>query len=139
MPLKGIYKSILTGKMANYCFDLDTLVPAKPKYQRNKGRFVKGHTPHNKGKKWSEWMSEEGQAKALSGLYHGGRHGIGGQNAIAIVGINKDGKECFFDSSKDAERKTGIDARNIRHCCEGHRKRAGGIRWMTISEYIRTH
>ena len=27
-----------------------------PQYNAINGRFLKGHVPHNKGKKWEEWM-----------------------------------------------------------------------------------
>lgn len=44
-----------------------------------------------------------------------------------VVGISIDGKACVFESSKDVERKLGIESRNVRGCCEGKRNLAGGL------------
>ena len=54
---------------------------------------------------------------------------LGGNNARKIIGI-KNGKFCVFESSKDAERKLSICARNIRTVCHGKRKFAGGMMWF---------
>lgn len=35
-----------------------------------------------------------------------------------------------YPSSEEAGRKSGVTARNIRHCCEKKRKSAGGYRWF---------
>lgn len=93
------------------------------------GQFLKGIVPHNKGKKWSEWMDENKQKKVLKNLQRKGNPNIGGNNARKIIGI-KNGKFCVFESSKDAERKLSICARNIRTVCHGKRKFAGGMMWF---------
>lgn len=36
------------------------------------GRFEKGNTPHNKGKTWDEFMSEEGKQRSLATCYKKG-------------------------------------------------------------------
>ena len=36
------------------------------------GQYLKGNTPHNKGRKWSEYMPEESKKKVLSILVHVG-------------------------------------------------------------------
>lgn len=97
------------------------------------GRFLKGHVPHNKGKKWREWMDGRTARRvkriALKNLH--GRSDIGGWNARPIFALNKAGDTVgWFASSNDAERKTGICARNIRSVLEGKRKTAGGYRWI---------
>ena len=38
----------------------------------NKGSFKKGHTPHNKGKKWDEYMPPEAQANARKTTFQKG-------------------------------------------------------------------
>ena len=38
----------------------------------------------------------------------------------------------IFESTKDAERKTGIDFSNISRTCNGKRKTAGGFHWRYI-------
>lgn len=99
-------------------------------YNPQNGYFIKGRTPHNKGKKWSEWMEPEKQEKVIRNLHRNGNpSAIAGKNAIKIIGI-KNGKFCPFESAKDAERKLGICARNIRTVCKGQRKLAGGWQWF---------
>ena len=109
-------------------YDLDVLLGAMPKRKPN-GQFCKGHVPANKGKKWDEWLPKEMQEKARANLYHKGRAEIGGWNKKAIAAL-KDNRVVFFESSKEAERRTGINARNIRHACNKERKFAGGCRWF---------
>jgi hypothetical protein len=109
-------------------WDLDQMIGYKPKPKP--GRFYKGHTPHNKGKKWSEWLDGRKKRKILKNLTHVGRPDIGGWNEKQVVGISIDGKACVFESSKDVERKLGIESRNVRGCCEGKRNLAGGLFFM---------
>ena len=103
--------------------------------QRNavNGRFLKGHVPHNKGKKWNEWMdmrkSKNIKRIGIKNLH--GRKDVGGWNKQPVFAINKNGDTVgWFASSLDAERKTGICARNIRNVLEGKRKHAGGYQWV---------
>lgn len=97
------------------------------------GRFLKGNTPHNKGKKWDEWMDMR-KAKRVKriGLRNlHGRSDIAGWNAEPVFALDDDGNTvAWFASSNDAERKTGICGRNIRAVLEGKRKHAGGYIWV---------
>lgn len=104
----------------------------RPQYNPTNGRFLKGHIPHNKGKKWSEYMdmrkAKRIKRTAMNNLRP--RMDIGGWNRKAIVAIDDEGNVLgWFSSSEDAERKTGVCARNIRSVCNGERKKAGGFRW----------
>ena len=111
-------------------WDLDQMIGYKPKPKP--GRFYKGMTPHNKGKKWADWMDGRKQRKVKRILleHRQVNHNIGGWNAKQVVGISIDGKACVFESSKDVERKLGIQSRNVRGCCEGKRNLAGGLFFM---------
>ena len=109
-------------------WDLDQMIGQKPKSKPN-GRFVKGMTPHNKGRKWSEWMDGRKARRVKRNLTHTGNPNLPGWNKKAVAGV-KNGKVVFFESANDADRKTGITARNIRHCCAKHRKHAGGCQWF---------
>lgn len=93
------------------------------------GQWLKNIEPHNKGKKWDDWMPKKMQKKVIKNLHRNGNPNFGGTNKIKIVGI-KNGRFCPFESSKDAERKLGICARNIRTVCKGQRKFAGGWQWF---------
>ena len=54
------------------------------------GQFVKGQVPHNKGKKWSEFMSEEGQRNSLKTAYKKGNIPAN-RSEIGTERITKDG------------------------------------------------
>lgn len=110
-------------------YDLDCLIPAKPQRKAN-GKFAKGHIPHNKGKKWCEWMDGRKARRVNRNLTHTGNPTLPGWNKKQVVGISIDGKACVFESSKDVERKLGIESRNVRGCCEGKRNLAGGLFFM---------
>nr|DAD81717.1 MAG TPA: PROTEIN/DNA Complex catalytic motif, Helix-turn-helix DNA [Myoviridae sp. ct9Ns12] len=97
------------------------------------GRFLKGCTPHNKGKKWDDYnVPLHKRERIFKGLASGrtGNPNIAGCRAKEVVAIRNGQLQCVFQSSNDAERKTGICARNIRHCCSGKRKHAGGYQWF---------
>lgn len=95
-----------------------------------KGRFYKGHSPHNKGLKWDDFLSKETQEKIRKNLKHEGRPDIGGWNKKPVIAFLSNGQPVgFYSSSKEAENKTGIIARNIRKCCNKERKTAGGLIW----------
>ena len=113
----------------NCAYDLDCLLPQMP---QKKGRFLKGHEPFNKGKKWSEWLDgrKARRIKRILLSYRQYNYKLGGWNKKQVVGISIEGKACVFESAEDASRKLGINGRNIRHCCEGKRNLAGGIFFM---------
>ena len=96
-----------------------------------KGYFLKGAIPHNKGKKWDEWLPKKYQKATLKRLskYRTGRKDIGGEAAKECIGI-KDGKVYAFAHSVEAEKITGVCSRNIRHCYNGERPTAGGFKWF---------
>lgn len=55
---------------------------------------------------------------------------LGGWNAKPVVAIKDNELVAVYGSSVEAEKNTGICARNIRSCCNYKRKRAGGFRWF---------
>lgn len=54
------------------------------------GRFVKGQTSFNKGKKWSEYMSQEGQANSRKTTFQKGNIPLN-RRPIGSERVNKDG------------------------------------------------
>lgn len=104
-----------------------------PKRNAKNGRFLKGFTPHNKGKKWSEWMDMR-KAKRVLRIAKGNlrpRYDIGGWNATPVFAIDKDGNTVgWFASAEDAQRKTGINSSCICKVTRGQRKTAGGYKWV---------
>ena len=93
------------------------------------GRFVKGMTSCNKGKKPHEWMSEEGRkrsieagTKNLKTGYHGNRSPNAGRKPIPVIGIDSNCKVKRYASLKEAQKATGAIWTNIRRSCELNRK-----------------
>ncbi|WP_233560343.1 hypothetical protein [Bacteroides sp. AF39-11AC] len=110
--------------------------PERPTRNLVNGRFLKGHTPFNKGRKWSDYLDSRKKRKMLKNLSLGrkGNPSIAGNNARPIVAIKDRRLIAVFPSSNAAERKTGICSRNIRSCCSGKRKHAGGYEWFFESD-----
>lgn len=97
---------------------------------------MKGHVPFNKGKKWSDYMDMRKAKRVkrigMRNLKRG--YVIAGWNAKPVVAI-LDGKIAgIYPSSNEAGRKTGICSRNIRRCCDGECRHAGGFRWFWESD-----
>lgn len=122
----------------NCAFDLDCLIGAKPKKRRN-GCFLKGNVPHNKGKKWDEWLSAEKQER-IRGYLRIGRKGgnpqLAGWNKKHVI-ASKDGRELWFESATHAARASSLIRRNISHCANGERKTCGGwrFRWTETEQH----
>lgn len=122
-----------------------------PKVNPVNGRFLPGHKPFNKGKKWIDYMDMRKSKRVKKNLEIRRKMGnkkLAGANRIPIVGI-KEGKLIAYKSSIEAAkilRAQGIkiNARNIRYVCAGTinkskfgkyeynyiRKRAGGYQWF---------
>ena len=104
----------------------------RPQYNPTNGQFLKGHIPHNKGKKASEYMSKEGLEKIL----RIGRknlkpnHQLGGHNKRAVIAVYEGKVVGWFCSVEEAGRRTGITPSAIRRVCYGKRKSAGGFNWQ---------
>lgn len=112
---------------------MELTAEGRPARNFKTGTFLKGHIPHNKGKKWSEWMDMRKARKIIRiGMknLNKGRSDIGGWNKRPVVAVTADGRWFPFDSAADAARKTGLIRRNISHCCQGKRKHCGRFRWF---------
>ena len=83
--------------------------PERPTRNLVNGRFLKGHTPFNKGRKWSDYLDSRKKRKMLKNLSLGrkGNPSIAGNNARPIVAIKDRRLIAVFPSSNAAERKTG--------------------------------
>lgn len=105
-------------------------IPDKP-MQRNpiNGRFLKGHTPANKGKKWSEYMSRRAQQRARRGWKNLELHrhrGGSGRPEKPVIAVNDTGKWLYFPSVAEAGRLMGIKRDNIARCCRLNQARKQG-------------
>lgn len=106
--------------------------PERPGRNFVTGRFLKGNAPHNKGKKWADYIDGRKIRRMLKGLELGrkGKRNIGGWNKRTVVAIKEGSLMGVYPSTSEAERKTGICSRNIRSCCSGKRKHAGDYQWF---------
>ena len=99
----------------------------RPKTDRNlkTGRFLKGMTPHNKGKKWADYLDERKQKKvmriALQNLETARRLGhcgtAGGRKKKPIIAVLDNGEWLIFPESKAAAAWCGGLRDNICRCC----------------------
>ena len=96
------------------------------------GRFYKGHTPHNKGRKMSEYMSPEKIEKVKRVAVHNLvlRGNLVRDRRRRVIGVSGDGWTPVFESASAAADKYGLIRRNICHCCNGKRKHCGGMMWF---------
>lgn len=65
-------------------------------------------------------------------LYYGTRLArIGKHFWLPVIGTDKDGKEYYFSSMREAGEKIGISYQGISDCCRGlkYRHTAGGYKW----------
>lgn len=100
--------------------------PVRPKpkrYNPANGQFLKGHEPTNKGKRWDEWMSKQGQRLSAKGWknlddyrsINGQKYG--GRDRKAVVALTDDGKFHVFDRIENAATWIGGSRENIGRCC----------------------
>lgn len=80
-----------------------TLPPVWTGRNRINGRFLKGHVPASKGKKWNEFMSKRGQKRAMKGwknldLYRNKNHrsGLAGRCPKKVVAVTDEGRFIVF-------------------------------------------
>lgn len=104
--------------------------PERPKYNPTNGRFLKGHTPANKGKKWSEWMSKRGQKRSMKGWKNieihrcrGNAEWIAKNHRVQVVAVLDDGTFRVFPMIGTAGEWVGGNRGNVHRCCEYNAKR----------------
>lgn len=104
------------------------------------GRYMKGSIPHNKGKKWDEWLSKDMQEKIKRGLARPvkNRYNVGGWNKKAVIMIDSEGNRAYFESAEEVSRRTGIHSACIKRVCSKERKQTHGCRffWFSDNELI---
>lgn len=98
--------------------------PVSDRVNRMTGRYMKGHVPANKGKRWSEYMTKRGQKRAAKGWKNVELHrptrrpDTAGRMRKQVVALMDDGKWLVFPSLKDAaEWLGGGNRENIGRCC----------------------
>lgn len=103
--------------------------------RRNKGRFMKGCTPWNKGLSWEQQgYTEERRNKVVEILRKNKSKNTfkntGNHLKHPVIQMDEYGNRLhWYASSEAAARKLGITGRNIRKVCDGERSFCGGFRW----------
>ena len=112
-----------------------TLPPVWTGINKQNGQFLKGHEPHNKGKKWSEWMSKRGQRKVRKGwqnvLDHRpkSRPDTAGRCRKQVIAVTDDGRWYHFGyvgaAAQWLQDRLGIacNRENIGRCCRCNQSR----------------
>lgn len=116
---------------------MDYIELKRPQYNLRNGQFLKGHIPHNKGKKWEEYMDMRKARRIIRIAKMNLRHGnpnIGGWNKRQVVMVTPKGNWVVFESATEAASKMGLERRNISHCCQGKRQRCGGRWWFFFDD-----
>ncbi len=97
-------------------------LPPKRLFRNAKnGRFLKGHAPANKGKKWSEYLSKRKQKQCAKGWINLLKHRIRPDNCgrpkKAVIALMDDGTWKYYPSVGDASKFLGVNRHNIGRCC----------------------
>jgi hypothetical protein len=92
------------------------------------GRFLKGHVPANKGKKWDDYMSKRAQKRAMKGWRNldihrnkNGRADTAGRCRKQVVAVMDDGSWLVFSYIGAAAAWLGGIRENIGRCCRLNR------------------
>lgn len=107
-----------------------TLPPVWTGVNKQTGRFMKGHVPANKGKRWSDYMGKRAQKRAAKGWKNldlhrnkNGRPDTAGRCRKEVVAVMDDGRWFVLPyvgaAAKWLTDRLGIAGRreNIGRCC----------------------
>lgn len=121
------------------------------------GQFMKGHEPHNKGKKWEEYVPKKSQRRMRKGWKNldkyrncNGRSDVSGRCKKEVVAVRNNGRYHIFDFLDAAAEWLGGSRENIGRCCRCNQERHvnqktgkintdhqyKGIRWYFASDSI---
>lgn len=104
-------------------------LPKPPEYDPTNGRFLPGHKPHNKGKRWSEYVSKESQQSMSKGWANLRKHrpttrpDTSGRCRKAVIAVFDDGTWQEFPYSIPAAEYVGGNRENIDRCCRYNQAR----------------
>jgi cell fate regulator YaaT (PSP1 superfamily) len=113
----------------------------EPERKKKGGYFKKGNIPWNKGLSWNEqgWTKERREKVIAQLRINKDKNKYNRMNPRTkpVIQMDEDGDRLhWYKSSADAARKLGVNARNIRMVCDGHRKHCGGFRWRWDERFL---
>ena len=103
-----------------------TLPPERKPYNPTNGYFLKGHVPHNKGKKWSDYMGKRAMKRAAKGWKNldkyrpTKRSDLAGRCRKAVVAVTDDGRWFYFSYLGPAAEWVGGNRENVGRCCRSN-------------------
>jgi hypothetical protein len=103
--------------------------PVRKAYNTTNGRFMKGHKPFNKGRKWSEWMGKRAQKRAAKGWANldkyrpTSRPDNAGRCRKQVIAVMDDGRWCVFSHIGEAGDWIKGNRENVRRCCQWNQRR----------------
>lgn len=113
------------------------LPPLRDGINKKTGRFLKGHVPANKGRKWSEYMSKRGMRRASKGWSNLDKHrnknrrsDVAGRCRKQVIAVTDDGRWYHFNYLGSAAEWlrdiVGIacNRENIGRCCRLNQSKA---------------
>lgn len=116
-----------------------TLAPVRPQRNAVTGRFMKGHIPANKGRKWNEWASKRSQKKMQKGWVNLITHrpkkraDTAGRCRKPIIAVREDGRFMFFKDSFVAGQWCGGRRENVNRCCRDNQQRKVNLKTGKIN------
>lgn len=93
------------------------------------GRFLKGHEPHNKGKKWSDYMGKRAMKRAMKGWQNVISHrpktrpDTAGRCRKQVIAVMDDGSWLLFPYIGPAAEWVGGSRENVGRCCRCNQSR----------------
>lgn len=101
-----------------------TLPPVWNGVNKQTGKFLKGHVPYNKGKKWSDYMGKRAIKRCMRGWANldkyrniNGRADVSGRCRKQVIAVMDDGSFKVFSYAGEAAECLGGNTRNITRCC----------------------
>ena len=103
-----------------------TFSPERPNRNLKTGRFMPGAKPHNKGKRWDEYMSPRGQETAKIGWENlkceHKRSPLSGKTPTPIIAIVRE-RPVFFPTIEAAARRIEGLPQSVHRCAHDNRAR----------------
>lgn len=107
------------------------IAPAWTGINKQTGRYLKGHVPANKGKKWSDYMSKRAMKRAAKGWKNldlhrnkNGRPDNAGRCRKQVVAVMDDGRWLVFPYIGAAAEWVGGSRGNVGRCCQCNQSKA---------------
>lgn len=107
------------------------IAPVWTGVNKQNGRFLKGHVPANKGKKWSDYLGKRKQKRCAKGWKNldlhrnkNGRADTAGRCRKQVIAVMDDGRWQHFSYLGSAAEWIGGSRENVGRCCRLNQSKA---------------